>query len=152
MADAAVVPGMLGIHHVALAVADLDAALVHWTQTMGAQLELRATVVDQGVDAASLLWPAAGHGSTALELVAPLSDDSGVARFLERRGAGLHHVAWSVVNVQDALDALARAGARLIDATPRIGLHGTPVAFVHPASMGGALVELVEGSADAHAG
>ncbi|MCW2927084.1 MAG: methylmalonyl-CoA epimerase, partial [Thermoleophilia bacterium] len=69
---------------------------------------------------------------------------SGVARFLERRGAGMHHVAWAVTDVAAALDHLARAGARLIDATPRPGLHGTPVAFVHPASMGGVLTELVE--------
>ncbi|MCW2926313.1 MAG: Methylmalonyl-CoA epimerase, partial [Thermoleophilia bacterium] len=87
------VPGVVGIHHVALAVADLDEAIDHWTRVLGARLELRAVVDDQGVEAASLEWAGAagggalGHG-TLLELVAPHGEGSGVARFLERRGAG----------------------------------------------------------------
>lgn len=146
MATAHAVPGVLGVHHVALAVADLGAAVEHWTATMGAHVELRAVIEHQGVEAASLEWPAAG--GSLLELVAPAPGASGrasgVARFLERRGEGMHHVAWAVVSVADALDTLARAGARLIDDAPRAGLHGMPIAFVHPSSMGGVLVELVE--------
>lgn len=134
-------PGVVGIHHVAFAVPDLDAALERWL-ALGAHLELRAVVADQGVEAAALAWPAGGP--TELELVAPHGADSGVARFLERRGAGMHHVAWAVEDVAACLHAYARAGARVIDETPRPGLHGTPVAFVHPASTGGVLVELVQ--------
>ena len=103
-----------------------------------------------GVDAACIEWAGAAgapgglsHG-TLFELLAPLDDSSGVARFLEAKGPGIHHVAWAVEDVTAALDALTRAGARLIDETPRLGLHGTPVAFVHPKSMGGVLVELVQ--------
>ncbi|MCB0879735.1 MAG: methylmalonyl-CoA epimerase [Thermoleophilia bacterium] len=140
---------MVGIHHVAFAVADLDASLEYWTSTFGATLELRAVVAEQGVEAASLQWHAAAgtgplpHG-TLLELVAPHGDHSGVAKFLDRRGPGMHHVAWAVHDVAATLERLARAGARLIDEQPRIGLHGTPVAFVHPSATGGVLVELVE--------
>ena len=143
------VPGMVGIHHVAFAVLDLDAAVDRWTRQLGAELELRAVVESQGVEAASLQWPAAAgsqrleHG-TLLELVAPWGEDSGLSRFLESRGEGMHHVAWAVEDTAAALDSLARAGARVIDEQPRPGLHGTPVAFVHPRSMGGVLVELVE--------
>lgn len=134
-------PGVVAIHHVAFAVADLDAAIALWVDGFCAHLELRAVVADQGVEAASLVF---ATGATQLELVAPHGDDSGVARFLERRGPGMHHVAWAVRDVRAALAALAERGARLIDTEPRTGLHGTPVAFVHPSSMGGVLVELVE--------
>ncbi|MCW2922951.1 MAG: methylmalonyl-CoA epimerase [Thermoleophilia bacterium] len=141
MGEAPTVPGVVGVHHVAFAVPDLDAALEHWTTVLGAHLELRAVVAHQGVEAASLEWPGS---PTLLELVAPLDETSGVARFIAKRGAGMHHVAWAVEDVAGSLHVLARSGARLIDAEPRVGLHGTPVAFVHPASMGGVLVELVQ--------
>lgn len=147
MADAPfdALPGVVGIHHVAFAVADLDAAVERWL-SFGAQLELRAVVAGQGVEAASLEWH--GGGPTLLELVAPAPGEAGegssVARFLERSGEGMHHVAWAVRDVADGIASLTRAGARVIDETPRPGLHGTPVAFVHPRSTGGVLVELVE--------
>lgn len=144
------VPGVRGLHHVALAVPDLDAALALWTGTFGGRLELRASVESQGVDAATIEWPdAAGapgipHG-TLLELVAPLIPGAGgVAKFLDTRGAGLHHVAYAVDDVAAALRACADASVRVIDAEPRPGLHGTPVAFLHPSAFGGTLVELVE--------
>jgi len=146
-----VLAGVVGIHHVAMAVDDLDAAIEHWTGTLGATIELRAKVPEFGVEAVSLEWAGAAGGAgsalphgTLLELVAPLDDSGGIARFVQTNGPGLHHVAWAVPDVAAALDALARAGARLIDETPRDGLHGSPVAFVHPRSMGGLLVELVE--------
>ena len=144
------IEGVLGLHHVAFAVADLDASVEYWTRMFGARIELRAVVEDQGVEAASLEWPAAAGGpmgfahGTLLELIAPHGQESGITRFLERRGEGMHHVAWAVESVADALDDLARAGAKLIDTHARIGLHGTPVAFVHPSASGGVLVELVE--------
>lgn len=143
------VPGVVGLHHVAIVVEDLDAALEFWLGTMGGQLELRAEVPQFGVDAACIEWTGARgagqlpHG-TVYELLAPTDPAGGIARFLATNGPGIHHVAWAVTDVQAALDALARAGARLIDEVPRPGLHGSPVAFVHPKSMGGVLVELVE--------
>lgn len=142
-------PGVRGLHHVALAVPDLDAAIALWSRAFGAELELRAAVESQGVDAATLLWHAAGgapglpHG-TLLELVAPLTSDSGIAKFIDKRGAGMHHIAYAVDDVAAALTACADAGLRVIDAVPRPGLHGTPVAFIHPSAFGGTLVELVE--------
>lgn len=141
--------GVVAIHHVAFAVADLDAAVDHWTRAMGAELELRAVVKGQGVEAASLQWHGAAGAAglpegTLLELVAPWGENSGVRRFLDSRGEGMHHVAWAVTDVAATLEQLAASGARLIDVHPRPGLHGTPVAFVHPRSMGGVLVELVE--------
>jgi methylmalonyl-CoA epimerase len=142
-------PVVRGLHHVALAVADLDAAIELWTGAFGAEVELRAQVEVQGVDAATLMWRDAGgapglpHG-TLLELVAPLTSESGIARFLDKRGAGMHHIAYAVDDVAAALAACVDAGLRVIDAEPRPGLHGTPVAFIHPASFGGTLVELVE--------
>jgi methylmalonyl-CoA epimerase len=135
------IPGIVGIHHVAIAVPELDAALAFWTGTLGGTLELRAEVPAFGVEAACIEWPGQ---PTVYELLAPLDDSSGVARFLEAKGPGMHHVAWGVADIAEALAALTRAGARLIDEVPRPGLHGSPVAFVHPRSMGGVLVELVE--------
>lgn len=143
------IPGVVGIHHVAIAVRDLDESLAFWTGTLGARLELRAVVPEFGVDAACIQWSGAAGApglpqGTLYELLAPLDESSGVARFLDSNGPGIHHVAWAVVDVTAALAALSRAGARIIDETPRPGLHGEPVAFVHPKSMGGVLVELVE--------
>lgn len=144
-----IVPGLVGLHHVALAVADLDASLATWVALTGGRVALRARVEDQGVEAAVLEFAGAAGApglasGTELELVAPLATDGSLHRFLERRGEGLHHVAWAVRGVATALEALERSGMRLIDAEPRIGLHGTPVAFLHPAATGGVLVELVE--------
>ena len=132
--------GLLGLHHVAYAVSDLDGALAHWTGLLGGHLELRRELADQGVEAATIEVP----GSPLIELVAPLGADLGVARFLERRGAGLHHVAWEVASVEQSIAALVASGVEMIDAEGRPGLHDTLVAFVHPRSMGGVLTELVE--------
>ncbi len=89
----------------------------------------RETVTEQGVDAA-LLDVGDGH----IELLEPLGPDTAVGKFLDRRGPGLHHVAYRVVSVQDTLDACAAAGLRLIDKTPRTGIRGSRVAFLHPSS------------------
>lgn len=146
---AAQVPGVVGIHHVAIVVRDLDESLEFWTGTLGATLELRAAVPDFGVEAACIEWSGAAgaaglpHGSL-YELLAPLDEKGGIARFLATNGPGIHHVAWAVTDIDEALASLAGAGVRLIDETPRPGLHGSPVAFVHPKSMGGVLVELVQ--------
>jgi methylmalonyl-CoA epimerase len=131
------------IDHIGVAVADLDAAIALHEQTYGMPVVHRETVVEQGVEAA-LLDVGDGH----VELMAPLADDTPVGRFLERRGPGLHHVAYAVDDVEAALQALREPGLRLIDETPRTGIRGTRVAFVHPAATGGVLTEIVQASGD----
>jgi methylmalonyl-CoA/ethylmalonyl-CoA epimerase len=127
------------IDHVGVAVEDIDAALALYRDTLGMPLVHRETVAEQGVDAA-LLDVGDGH----IELLAPLGPETPVGKFLARNGPGLHHVAYRVANVEDALSALAGAGLRLIDEQPRTGIRGSRVAFLHPASTGGVLTEIVQ--------
>ncbi len=127
-----------GIHHLGVAVEDLDAALVTYERLFGAEVEHRATVDDQGVRAASLRI-----GEGRVELLEPLGADTPVGRFLAKRGPGMHHVAYEVRDLQATLTELADAGADLIDAAPREGLFGLEVAFVHPDSVHGVLSEVV---------
>jgi len=127
------------IDHVGVAVQDIDGALPFYRDVLRMPLVHRERVQDQGVDAA-LLDVGDGH----IELVAPLGPDTAVGRFLARRGAGLHHVAYRVEDVGETLGALAAAGVRLIDERPRVGIRGSQVAFLHPASTGGVLTEIVQ--------
>ena len=127
-----------GIHHLGVAVEDLDEALGTYQRLFGAELEHRANVGDQGVEAAAVLV-----GSGRVELLAPLEDDSPVGRFLASRGPGMHHVAFEVADIQAALDSLRREGAELVDEEPREGMFGLQVAFVHPDSVHGVLAEVV---------
>ena len=127
-----------GIHHLGLAVADLDEALATYGRLFGATLEHRSTVPDQGVHAVSLLV-----GTNRVELVSPTHEDTPVGRFLASRGPGMHHVAYEVDDVGAALAELAEAGAELIDEVPREGLFGLEVAFVHPDAVHGVLTEVV---------
>jgi methylmalonyl-CoA epimerase len=127
-----------GIHHLGIAVADLDEALSTYRRLFGATLEHRSTVPDQGVHALSVLV-----GTGRIELLAPIGDDTPVGRFLASRGPGMHHVAYEVDDVGTALADLAGAGAELIDETPRSGLFGLQVAFVHPDAVHGVLTEVV---------
>jgi methylmalonyl-CoA/ethylmalonyl-CoA epimerase len=127
-----------GIHHLGVAVEDLDAALSAYERLFGAELEHRAAVPEQGVEAAAVLI-----GDGRVELLEPLEEDSPVGRFLSRRGPGMHHVAYEVADVRAAVDSLAQAGAELIDEQPREGLFGLQVAFVHPDSVHGVLTEVV---------
>ena len=127
-----------GIHHLGVAVADLDEALETYRRLFGATLEHRSTVADQGVDALSLLV-----GGSRIELLAPTDGDSPVGRFLASRGPGMHHVAYAVDDVESALAALADRGVELIDQAPRTGLFGLEVAFVHPDAVHGVLTEVV---------
>ena len=127
-----------GIHHVGVAVRDLDAALDTYTRTLGAVLEYRETLQSQGVEAAAVLL-----GSGRVELLAALGEDTPVGRFLSRRGEGMHHVAYEVDDVRAALGELAAAGAELIDEEPHLGLYGLQVAFVHPDAVHGVLSEVV---------
>jgi methylmalonyl-CoA epimerase len=127
-----------GIHHLGVAVVDLDEALGTYERLFGAEVEHRATVGDQGVRAASLRV-----GAGRVELLEPLGEDTPVGRFLAKRGPGMHHVAYEVADLRATLAELADAGADLIDAEPRAGLFGLEVAFVHPDSVHGVLSEVV---------
>jgi methylmalonyl-CoA epimerase len=127
-----------GIHHVGIAVADLDEAVRTYEHLFGGRLEHRATVEAQGVEAASLRV-----GESRVELLAALGDDTPVGRFITRRGPGMHHLAYEVDDVASALADLAEQGAELIDVAPREGLFGLEVAFVHPESVHGILSEVV---------
>ena len=127
-----------GIHHLGVAVEDLDAALSTYERLFGAQVEHRATVEEQGVRAASLRI-----GDGRVELLEPLGEDTPVGRFLAKRGPGMHHVAFEVNDLPATLAELANAGADLIDEAPRAGLFGLEVAFIHPDSVHGVLAEVV---------
>lgn len=126
------------IHHVGVAVEDLDAAVATYERLFGARVEHRSRVEEQGVEAASLRV-----GESRVELLGALGDDTPVGRFLAKRGPGMHHVAYEVGDIRAALRRLADAGAELIDETPRRGMFGLEVAFVHPDSVHGVLSEVV---------
>ena len=127
-----------GVHHLGLAVTDLEEAIATYARLFGGTLEHRDVVPDQGVEAASVLV-----GSSRLELLAPLAQDTPVGRFIAKRGPGVHHVAYEVDDVRTALADLAAKGVELIDPTPRVGLFGLQVAFVHPDAVHGVLTEVI---------
>jgi methylmalonyl-CoA epimerase len=127
-----------GIHHLGVAVDDLDEALATYERLFGAKLEQRETVEDQGVEAAALRV-----GTGRVELLASLGEETPVGKFLAKRGPGMHHVAYEVSDVRAAIAELNAEGAEVIDAEPREGLFGHEVAFVHPDAAHGVLVELV---------
>jgi methylmalonyl-CoA epimerase len=126
------------IHHVGVAVEDLDSALETYTRLFGAELEAREQLEEQGVDAISLRV-----GDTRIELLGSLGPETPVGKFLDKRGPGLHHLAFEVDDLGAELERLAAAGAELIDEAPRRGTFGTTVAFVHPNATDGVLAELV---------
>ena len=132
--------GTLGIHHVGIAVRDLQAAVERYGVLVGGEVDHEAVVPEQGVRAIALR---VGAGPQ-LELLEPTEADTPVGRFIERRGEGMHHVAYEVRGIQAHLDRLRAAGVQLIDETPRTGLFGLQVAFIHPEAAMGCLVELVE--------
>jgi methylmalonyl-CoA/ethylmalonyl-CoA epimerase len=127
-----------GIHHVGVAVDDLDDAIATYERLFSARVEERAAIADQGVEAAYMRI-----GSSLVELVAATEADTPVGRFLASRGPGLHHVAFEADDVGATLRGLAAEGAELIDEVPRRGLLGLDVAFVHPDSVAGVLTEVV---------
>jgi len=127
-----------GIHHLGVAVEDLDEAVDRYQRLFGAELERRETVLDQGVEAASLRV-----GDARVELLASLGPETPVGKFLAHRGPGMHHVAFQVDDLRAELARLAGDGAELIDEAPRLGAFGLEVAFVHPDATGGVLAELV---------
>jgi methylmalonyl-CoA/ethylmalonyl-CoA epimerase len=127
------------IHHIGVAVADLDASIRLYTSALGAELVQRATNEKEGLEAAFLRV-----GDGEIELMAPLRDDSPVGKFMAKRGPGLHHVAYGVTDIDQSLAEARDAGLELIDNEPRVGMHGTRIAFVHPKSLEGVLTELVQ--------
>jgi methylmalonyl-CoA epimerase len=128
----------LGVHHIGIAVDDLDAAVRRYESLFGGVVEHRERVEDQGVEAASV------HvGGSRIELLAPLGPDTPVGKFLAKRGPGMHHVAFEVEDVAAELERLKADGVQLIDETPRRGMFGLQVAFVHPEATGGVLAEFV---------
>ena len=129
-----------GIHHLGVAVENLDDAVTTYERIFGARLEHRETVLDQGVEAALLRV-----GDGRVELLASLGDETPVGKFLTKRGPGMHHVAYEVADVRAAIGELADQGVELVDEEPRQGLFGLEVAFLHPDAVGGVLSELVHG-------
>lgn len=136
-------PVFTRIDHIGVAVTDLDGEIARYEATYGMPLVHRETVTEQGVEA--VLFDV---GENHVELLRPLADDTPVGKFLARRGPGLHHVAYQVPDVVATLDALRASGVRLIDETPRIGIRGSHVAFLHPAATGGVLTEIVQPAED----
>jgi methylmalonyl-CoA/ethylmalonyl-CoA epimerase len=126
------------IHHVGVVVRDIDRAMLFWRDTLGLHVHKTQTIEEQGVKAALMTI-----GDSEIELLEPIVADNGVARYLESRGEGLHHVCFQVDSVDADLDALKAQGVELIDQTPRIGIAGR-ICFLHPKAMHGALVELCE--------
>jgi methylmalonyl-CoA/ethylmalonyl-CoA epimerase len=127
------------IHHIGVAVADLDESIRLYTSALGAQLVHRATNEKEGLEAAFLRV-----GDGEIELMSALRDDSPVGKFMAKRGPGLHHVAYGVTDIDESLAEARSAGLELIDSEPRIGMHGTRIAFVHPKSLEGVLTEFVQ--------
>jgi methylmalonyl-CoA epimerase len=130
--------GVRAIHHLGVAVSDLDEAIATYERLFDAHVAGRETFLEQGVEAAVVLV-----GESRVELLAPSGEDTTVARFLARRGPGMHHVAYETDDVARALAELTAAGAQLIDEKPRRGLFGLEVAFVHPDAVHGVLTEVV---------
>jgi len=127
------------IHHVGIAVSDLDQSIELYRSLFGAELLDRKANEKEGLEAAFMRM-----GDSELELMAPMREDSPVGKFVARRGPGLHHVAYAVTDIGKALEDARASGLELIDAAPRMGMHGSRIAFIHPKSAGGVLTELVE--------
>jgi methylmalonyl-CoA epimerase len=127
------------IDHIGVAVDDLDGAVELYRERFGMHEQHRETIEAFDVEAV-LLEVGEGH----VELLKPLSEDSGIGKFLERNGPGLHHVAYQTSDIDSALEQVRAAGLDLIDEQPRTGIRGSRVAFLHPKSTGGVLTELVE--------
>ena len=127
------------VDHIGVAVEDLDASLELYERDYGMKLVHRETVVEQGVEAVLL-----DVGENHIELLAATGPDTPVGKFLAKKGPGMHHVAYQVDDIEAALASLKAAGLRLIDETPRTGIRNSRVAFLHPATAGGLLTEIVQ--------
>ena len=127
------------INHLGIAAKSIDEALKFWSDSLGLENVHTEVVEDQKVRVAMLPL-----GESRIELLEPTSDDSPISKFLDKRGGGIHHIAVEVDDIEASLDRLRSQGARLIDEKPRIGAEGCLVAFVHPSSANGVLLELVQ--------
>lgn len=132
-------PTITGLAHVGIAVHALEPAIERWNKALGFALTGEETLESMGLRIAFL-----SAGDLVIELLEPTRPDSAVARFLEKRGEGIHHLSFLVPDIEAALAQAAAAGLELIDRTPRDGSHGTKIAFLHPRAMGGVLVEFCE--------
>ena len=130
---------LINLHHVGIAVNDLDDALDEYRRQYNVEPVHREVVESQGVEEAMI-----AVGGSHIQLLAPLSEESPVGRFLAARGEGMHHVAYAVADIDAALHHLEEEGVRLIDEEPRVGGGGHRIAFVHPKALAGTLIELVE--------
>ena len=133
------------LDHVAVTVEDLDAAVTLYGETFGMPVQHREIVTEQGVEAVLV-----GVGDLHVELLAPLGEDTPVGKFLAKRGPGMHHIAYRFSDVASAIEECRTRGLRLIDEQPRRGIRDSLVAFLHPASTGGVLTELVQPAEGAH--
>ncbi len=131
------------INHLGIATKEIEEALKFWEDALGLENVHTEVVEDQKVRVAML-----PIGESRIELLEPTSEDSPITKFLEKRGGGIHHIAVEVENIEEALAKLKREGMRLIDEKPRIGAEGCLVAFVHPTSANGVLLELVQSEDD----
>ena len=131
------------IDHIGIAVEDLDAAIALYRDQFGMREQHRETVEEQGVHAVLL-----EIGDAHIELIAPIGPETGVARFIERNGEGMHHVAYRTDDIDDAVRRLVELGMRMIDREPRVGIRNSRVAFIHPKSTGGVLTEIVQPAED----
>lgn len=131
--------GILGLDHIGIAVKDLNEGIARFQTLLGAPPASRELVVEQNVDTA--FFPV---GEPNIELLEPTSQESPIAKFLDQKGEGIHHICLKVGNLESTLQRLKALGVRLIDETPKKGAHGKRVAFIHPKSLGGVLLELSE--------
>ncbi|MCH2112927.1 MAG: methylmalonyl-CoA epimerase [Planctomycetes bacterium] len=136
----AIMSRVLGVDHIAVVVEDLDDALLIWRDQLGLEVGPREVIEDQQVVVQMMQ-----AGATRIELVQPLTSESPVQKFLEKRGPGLHHLALAVEDCSAVMEHIEGNGGNLIDQEPKPGAHGTTIAFVHPRSTGGVLTEIVEG-------
>lgn len=127
------------IDHVAIAVADLEAAIAYYEETFGCSVDHREVIEKDGVEEALLKV-----ADSYVQLLTPIRDDSPVAKYLASKGEGIHHIGYRVANCAEALERVKAAGHRVIDEVPRPGSRGTTVAFVHPKGAFGTLIELVQ--------
>jgi methylmalonyl-CoA/ethylmalonyl-CoA epimerase len=132
-------PQLTEIDHVAIAVQDLEAAIAYYADTFGATVAHRERIESDGVEEALLKV-----ADSYIQLLTPVRDDSPVAKYLEKKGEGIHHVGYRVANCADTLQSVKDHGGQVIDQAPRPGSRGTTVAFVHPKGAFGTLIELVQ--------
>lgn len=130
---------LLKIDHIGIATESIEDGLAIWRDALGLQVDSTEEVTEQGVKVCML-----AVGDTHVELLEPLGPETAVGKFLARRGPGMHHIAVEVADIHAALSDLKSKGARLIDETPRVGAGGCLVAFIHPSSVNGVLLELVQ--------